>query len=286
MGISARTCFPVLVAASASFLGLYLAAAVQGSGPGQEFRAPDGSFSCPVPAGWKVQTTTLGGSPVHVFEPPGGGEDRILVTSGPAPVGSIQEFAQIAMAFVCQQLLPGVQPAGPPNFTQVGGLPAVEISYKGQSAAGPVSWWQGILIKDRTYFAVLGGARSERAVSVEKESRAILGGLRPSEAPASSDLAASIIGSWSFYDRSGVTGGASNKQITFYPNGRFEYTATTYMPNLPVDVDPTTRAAGNYRLNGNMLVVQLDSGQTATYTLQLVPGGGLSINGEMFIRER
>jgi len=286
MSISARTCFPVLLAASASFLGLYLAAAVQGPVTGQEFRAPDGSFTCPIPAGWRVQTTTLGGTPVHVFEPPGGGEDRILVTSGLAPSGSIQEFAQAAMVFVCQQLLPGVQPAGAPNFTQVGGLPAAEIAYKGQSAAGPVSWWHGILMKDSLYYSVLGGSRSERAAQVEKDSRAILAGLRPAPAAAGSNLAAAIIGSWSFYDRSGITRGSSSKQITFYPNGRFEYTAATYLPNLPADVDPTTKATGQYRLNGNTLIVQLDSGQTATYTLQLVPGGGLSINGEMFIRER
>jgi len=30
----------------------------------------------------------------------------------------------------------------------------------------------------------------------------------------------------------------------------------------------------------------MDNGQSATYTLQLVQGGGLMINGELFIRER
>ncbi len=285
MGTSARICFPVLLAVSVSFFGLFLAAA-QGSGTGQEFRAPDGAFTCPIPAGWGVNTMMLGGTTVYVFEPPAGGEDRILVTSGPAAAGTIQELAQMAMLLVCQQLLPGVQPVGTPNFIQLGGLPAAEIAYRGQSAAGPVSWWHGILLKDRIYYAVLGGARSERAAQVEKESRAVFTGLRPAPSASGSELATAIIGTWSFYDRSNITRGSSSKQVTFYPNGRFEYTAATYLPNLPADVDPTTKVTGQYRLNGNTLIVQLDSGQTASYTLQVVPGGGLSIDGELFIRER
>ena len=136
-----------------------------------------------------------------------------------------------------------------PAFGQTGGVPSAEVCYKGVTGAGQVSWWQGILLKDQMYFTVLGG-------------------------------------SWSFYDRSRLTKGSSSKQVTFYPNGRFEYVAATYLPNLPADVDPTTRIGGQYRLNGNAIVVQMDNGQSATYTLQLVQGGGLMINGELFIRER
>jgi hypothetical protein len=182
-----------------------------------------------------------------------------------------------------------VQPAGAPNFIQMGGAPAVEIVYKGMTAAGQVSWWHGIILRERTYYAVLGGAVAQRAALVEKESRAIFRGIQPGQARPSADqagLAAALVGQWSFYDRSGLTKGSSSKQIVFYPNGRFEYTAATYLPDLPADVDPTTRASGQYRLNGNTLIVQLDTGQTATYTLQLVQGGGLLINGELFIRER
>ncbi len=286
MDISLRFGTPIVLVAMITVFSGYLAAIPQSPSAASEFRAPDGSFTCPVPAGWRVRSMSIGGTPVHVFEPEDGGEDRILAASGPATVSTIQELAQQTMLFVCQQLLPGMQPAGTPNFIQIGGFPAAEIAYKGATAAGPVSWWQGVILKDQTFFTVLGGARDERFALVEQHSRAIFRGLKPGQARPSADLAAAIIGSWTFYDRSGLTKGSSSKQITFFPNGRFEYTATTYMPNLPVDIDPTTRTSGQYRLNGNTLVAQLDNGQSATYTLQLVQGGGLTINGELFIREK
>jgi hypothetical protein len=77
-----------------------------------------------------------------------------------------------------------------------------------------------------------------------------------------------------------------NKQITFYPNGTFEYTATTYIPDMPPDIDPTTRVSGTYQIIGNTLLGRADNGQQATYTLELMSGGGLKINGEFFIREQ
>jgi hypothetical protein len=55
---------------------------------------------------------------------------------------------------------------------------------------------------------------------------------------------ATNIGKWTYYSRSGNTGGSVNKQIIFYPNGRFEYTATTFMPDMPPGIDPTTRFSG------------------------------------------
>jgi len=278
--------FLATLAALAVFSSLLAATAAQNQGSGSEFRAPDGSFTCPVPAGWQVQTVPIGGTPVYVFQPADGGDDRIIVASGPATAANIQDLAQQTVVFVCQQLLPGVQPAGTPSFGQIGGIPSAEITYKGTTAAGPVAWWQAVMLKDQTYFTVLGGARAERSALVEKQCRTIFSGIRPGQARPKADLSAAIIGRWTYYNRSSVTSGSSSKQITFYPNGRFEYTATTYMPDLPTDIDPTTRTGGQYRLNGNTLVVQLDNGQSATYTLELVQGGGLKINGELFIRER
>jgi hypothetical protein len=286
MSVCVRFGTSIALGALVSLVGLGLAAVSQQPATGSEFRASDGSFTCPVPAGWTVRTVPLGGTPVHVFEPAGGGEDRIIVASGPSPAGTIQELTQYSMAFVSQQLLPGVQPVKLPAFGQTGGAPSAEVYYQGMTGAGQVSWWQGILLKDQMYFTVLGGARADRAAQVEKDSRTIFAGIRPAPPQPNSQLAAAIVGSWSFYDRSNLTRGSSSKQVTFYPNGRFEYVAATYLPNLPADVDPTTRIGGQYRLNGNTLVVQMDNGQSATYTLQLVQGGGLMINGEMFIRER
>lgn len=261
-----------------------------GSG-GTEFRAPDGSFTCTVPAGWRIRSASVGVTPVHILEPENGGDERILVSSSPATANTIQEIAQQAMMIVSQQLMPGLRPVSAPSISQTGGFPVAEISYVGFAAAGQVSWWQGILLKDRMSFSVLGGARADRAQLVEQQSRTVFRSIRPGKPPANTGvantgLATAIIGTWSFYDRSGVTGGSSSKQLTFYPNGRFEYAATTYIPNLPSDVDPTTRSSGTYRLNGNTLTAQSDNGQQATFMLQLVQGGALSINGELFIRER
>jgi hypothetical protein len=285
MSVCMRLGISVALGAMVSFVGLGLAAGSQQPAAGSEFRAPDGSFTCPVPAGWNVRTVPLGGTPIHVFEPAGGGEDRIIVASGPSPAGTIQELAQYSMMFVSQQLLPGVQPMKLPAFGQTGGVPSAEIYYQAMTGAGQVSWWQGILLKDQMYFTVLGGARTDRAALIEKDSRVIFAGIRPAPPQPASQLAAAIVGSWSFYDRSNITKGSSSKQVTFYPNGRFEYVAATYLPNLPADVDPTTKVGGQYRLNGNTLIAQMDNGQSATYTLQLVQGG-LLINGELFIRER
>jgi hypothetical protein len=229
---------------------------------------------------------SIGATPVHVFEPQDGSEDRILVASGPALAATIQELMQKTMVFVSQQLLPGMQPVGTPNFSQMRGIPVAEIVYEGVTAAGQVSWWQGLMIKDNIYYTVLGGARAERFKLVEQHSMAIFRGLQHGKVQQNAGLATTIIGSWTYYDRSGLTKGSSSKQIVFYPNGRFEYSATTYMPDLPTDIDPTTRAIGQYKLSGNTLIVQLDNGQVANYTLQLVQGGGLMINGELFIRER
>ena len=57
------------------------------------------------------------------------------------------------------------------------------------------------------------------------------------------------------------------------------------MPDMPPGIDPTTRVTGTYQLKGNLLIARSDTGQQATYTVELVQGGGLRINGELFIRE-
>ena len=55
----------------------------------------------------------------------------------------------------------------------MGGIPTAEIVYKGVTAAGQVSWWQGLMLKDNTYYTVLGGASAERSQLVEQHSLAI-----------------------------------------------------------------------------------------------------------------
>jgi len=220
-----------------------------------------------------------------VLEPENGGEERILVSASPSTASSLQELAQQAIALVTQQLLPGFRPASMPKFTQLGDAQVAEITYVGMTASGEASWWHGLILRDRIALGVLGGARTERAAAVEQACRSVLRSMRPGKTAQNPALAAAILGKWTFYDRSSQTRGSVSKQIIFYPNGRFEYTAATYMPDMPSDIDPTTRSSGTYQLNGNILMARSDTGQQATYTLELVPGGGLKINGELFIRE-
>lgn len=254
---------------------------------GIEYRASDGSFTCRIPNGWKARATDIGGTAVQVLEPEKGGEEQILVSALPSSEGDIQELVQQAIPLVTQQLLPGLRLAAMPRFPQEGDLQIAEIRYVGMAASGgQVSWWHGLMLKDGIALGVLGGAREDRAQMVEQLCRDVLQSMRPAKAQANTTIAAAIIGRWSYYSRSGATGGSLNKQVVFYPNGRFEYTATTYMPNLPTDIDPTTRTSGTYQLNGSILTSRTDNGQQATYTLESVSGGGLRINGELFVREQ
>ncbi len=56
--------------------------------------------------------------------------------------------------------------------------------------------------------------------------------------------------------------------------------------DVPVDVDPTTRVTGAYRVSGNTVLVRADNGQTTQYAVQVVEGGrGLKVNGDLYIRE-
>ena len=131
MSICMRFWISVALGTAVSLIGIGLAAGSQQPAAGSEFRAPDGAFTCPVPSGWTYRTVPLGGTPVHIFEPAGGGEDRIIVAAGPSPAGTIQELAQYSMVFVSQQLLPGVQAVKLPAFGQTGGVPSAEVCYKG-----------------------------------------------------------------------------------------------------------------------------------------------------------
>jgi hypothetical protein len=263
------------------------AAREKAADPGIEYRASDGSFTCRIPGGWKARATDIGGTTIQVFEPENGGEERILISATPSSANDVQELAQLAIPLVTQQLLPGLRLAAMPKFPQEGDLQVVEISYVGMAASGgQVSWWHGLMLKDGIALGVLGGARADRAPIVEQLCRDVLQSMRPAKAQSNTTLAAAIIGRWSYYSRSGMTGGSVNKQVVFYPNGRFEYTATTYMPDMLPGIDPTTRTSGTCQLSGNILTARADNGQQATYTLESVSGGGLRINGELFVREQ
>jgi hypothetical protein len=252
---------------------------------GTEYQASDGSFVCRLPAGWKARAINLGGVMVQVIEPETGGEERIIASATPATVNTLQELAQQAIVLVTQQLLPGFRVSALTKFTQQGDLQIAEISYAGMAGMGQSLWWHGLMLKDKMALGVLGGARPDRVQAIEQVCREVLRTMRPGKVVQNPALAGAILGKWTYYDRSSQTRGSVSKQIVFYPSGRYEYTATTYMPDMPPGIDPTTRLTGTYKLTGNILVAKSDAGQQSTYTLEWVPGGGLKINGELFIRE-
>ncbi len=268
-----------------------------GAAPSQagwtEFQAPDGSFVCRVPPGWRTRSTATGATPLYIFEPEGGGEERILVATGAVTVSDIQQLADQTITFVTQQLLPGLRVASRPVFTQIGGNSVAEISYSGVAGTGQVIWWQGVMLKGGTYYTVLGGARAQQAQAMEKQSRTVFGSIRPGQTQgqtagqgqASSQLARYVIGRWTWFNRQRESQVSTSKQITFYPNGRYDYIASTFVPNAPTGVDPTTQVSGSYKLNGNTLMAQSDRGDQGNFTLEMVPPNGLKISGDLFIRE-
>jgi hypothetical protein len=272
------------------------AAAQTGAMAGTSYDAPDGSLSLRVPQGWRATSNTIGASPVQVLQPEDGGDERMIVGTGPATANSIQELALQTMQLVTQQLLPGAQVASQPRFGQTAGAPVAELSYRGPD--GQSFWWQAVMLKDSQYITVLAGARSERAAMIEQQSRAVFGSIRLRQGQkaagpagqANGQLANLIVGHWTWYHRTanagGSTAGSTSREMWIYPNGRYQYTAVTYVPNMPSGIDPTTTITGTYQVQGNRLIARADNGQQATFTIEIVDGGkGMKIDGELYIRE-
>jgi hypothetical protein len=272
------------------------AAAQTGATAGTSYDAPDGSLSLRVPQGWRATASTIGTLPVQVLQPDGGGEERMIVGTGPATTNSIQELALQTLQLVTQQLLPGARVASQPKFVRTASAPVAELSYRGPD--GQSFWWQAVMLKDSQYITVLAGARPDRAAMIEQQSREVFGSIRVRQgqktgAPAGQPngrLANLIVGHWTWYHRtenaSGSTAASTNKEIWIYPNGRYQYTAVTYVPNMPSGIDPTTTITGSYEVQGNRLVARADNGQQAMFTVEIVDGGkGMKLDGELYIRE-
>ena len=255
---------------------------------GDEFQAQDGSFATRVPPGWKGRAVS-GPQPMNVFEPEGGGEERIIVMSAPATVGSIQELAQQAAGMIVQ-MFSGLRPAGAPSFTQVAGSPAAEITYSGTLPTGrQARAWHGIILKERSAFGVFSLASPEKAQATEESARVLYQNMRPGRVPENTQLAAAIVGRWTFVNRNeGIKVGDSayvSRVLTLDASGRFEYVSAVSASAGGGVGGGETRATGSYRVQGNTLIAQIDGGGQVSYTLELVQGGGLKINGELFIRE-
>ena len=262
-----------------------------GPGAGAEFRAPDGSFVTRAPLGWKVRTVQGGAQPLHIFEPEGGGDERILVMASPAPSNSMDDLIQQAAALV-MQMFPGLRPAGPPSRGQSGGAASAEVSYRGILANGTqASAWHGLLVKDGFAFGVLGLAMTGTAQRTEEAARVLYRNMRPGNVPENTQLARAIVGRWTFVQGSQHGGGSQrtstyvSRQVTFFADGRFHYVGGVAVGTERGGASVDSQNTGTYRVYGNTLYAQIQGGGQAVYTLELVPGGGLRINGELYIRE-
>jgi len=263
---------------------------------GSEYRSGDGSMSMRLPVGWRGSETAAGGVPIQILQPADGAEDRILVGTGPLTVSTIQELAALSAQVVTEQLLPGTRLIAQPKYLQTSAGPAVELRY--ELVTNGSSWFHlVVMMKDQRYLAVLGGAPAARAAAIEQQSRAILESVRFSAPLAAAGMpgrsagasSPQLVGHWTWYHRTApgsTTTGSTSKELWIYPNGRYQYTATTYVPDMPPGIDPTTTITGSYQLQGNRLTARADNGQSAMFTVEIVEGGkGLRIDGELWIRE-
>jgi hypothetical protein len=263
---------------------------------GVAYRAPDGAFTCRLPAGWKARAASVGGQPVTVLVPGDGGA-RILLFGNPAASSSIREVTRQGIAMVMQSF-PGVRPVGAPKFSRADGAPAAEVAYEGElMSGGSLRLWGAAMLKDGICLSVLSMSRPEDAGKVETRARELFRSMRYGKPQPGGQLARAIVGRWSYYTSSssgiGTSTAAStsvSKTVTFYPNGRFEYVGgVSSSVDLPSDIGGSaigdSRASGTYRLRGSTLTAQFDGGGQATFRLELVRGGALKINGMLFIRE-
>lgn len=256
-------------------------------GMNSSFQSPDGSFTVPVPAGWRAQTAEN----FSFLVPEDGSEERILLVSGPASASSIQELAQQAAQLAAQSF--HLRVTGTPVMDAARGR--VEIQYVGQTQSGTVSAWNGIWLRDGAYYAVLSLATQERAQAVEAQARIVFSNMRTAKLAENSGLARAIVGRWEYYYASRGGGGSSSystsvsKILVFYPDGRFSYTggvgADSGIPSgTRTSVNSDGSITGRYTVTGNSLTAHYDNGQTATFQIQMKGSTGLLINGMLFTR--
>jgi len=260
------------------------------SGGGSMFESQDHSVAFPTPAGWTVRTADGNGASYYVLDR-NGGQERILVANGPATAGSIQELAQQGVQFVTQQM-PALQPDSTPRFSQVHGAPLATISYIGNAQGMQVHALHLITLQNGQYLGVLGFGDSNNSRMIQDACQTIVSGARlmrarESEGPGN---AAALVGNWEWYKSTVVSGAttrcSTEKHLGIYANGRYEYMASTYCPNMPTDIDPTTRISGTYSVSGSTIIGHTDDGRTATYTFRLLQGGQiLEIGGDQYLRK-
>jgi hypothetical protein len=99
------------------------------------FQAFNRSFATRIPAGWKNLSGPAGLNGTYFFGPEHGGEERIILGSGPLLTGDIEQLAASAATLVTT-MFPALRLAGRPRYGRQNGLPVAELVFGG-------AWQQG-----------------------------------------------------------------------------------------------------------------------------------------------
>jgi hypothetical protein len=253
-----------------------------------DFQPPDRSFTIAVPAGWKAQYHSQ--LNMTVLDPPGGGAgEKILVGSGVALVGSIQELSQQAAALTAQ-MFPGARLSSTPKFSGN----TAEQEYRNQQYSG----WNGMLLKDGFYFAALVIAPSAQFANAQNTGRELFRTAKFHGVPRNAQAEAAIVGAWSKSSyqstRTGVRDNSNysaNWTVQYLPGNRFVSTQENYFHTESQvygggNVGSSNRATGTYRIHGNTLIVDLDGGGRQSFQLEFYPdGSAIKANGQLFLRQ-
>lgn len=247
---------------------------------GGEYAAADGTFRCRIPMGWTERASSIGTAPIHLMEF-AGSEDKILIGVSPSGSSGLNELGQQAVQLT-MQLVPGLSLSGQPRRVRNGDAAALEMTY-----SGAIQAWQMVTIREGQAAGVTGLARPHSSARTMEAAREVAASLQLAAAvrPDNSNLSRMAVGRWTWSHATDRVGSTS-RQLTLFPNGRYQYQATTFIANMPADIDPTTTVTGTYRVQGNQLIGRTDRGEQAQFTIQMVENGkGMRINGELYIRE-
>jgi hypothetical protein len=126
---------------------------------GIRFQSPDRTFETRIPPGWRQLPTPPNFAGTWFFGPESGGDERIMMGSGPLLVNSIQLLSASA-AGVVTTLYPGLRLARAPAYGNTQGLPAAELLFQGTLQNGVPA--------EARYYTVMAGPRYAYVLSVSR----------------------------------------------------------------------------------------------------------------------
>jgi hypothetical protein len=252
-------------------------------GPSTEFQAPDHSFTCRVPQGWKANAVASGGLSALQLLPESGNDRQIQAFWNIVPGATIDQLARNEIAWWQSK---GAELLEAPRFEQVDGADAVEMVFGGRQQNGAeMRWWAGRILKGPFLFVVDGTALAPAAPLPQQHARFLFRSLRLGEIPENRQLAASIVGSWSHLEKR-----SSNnwilRQWWFDPSGRYQYRGIShyYDSDLGGGGDSESRETGAFKVYGSLLLVLPEQESSGVYLLEPVPPDVLKIGGDIYRR--